>query len=191
MDKPTIRKKYHELRREISNEKREEYSEKISERVLDFLKINPSIRHIHIFLTISRLNEINTFPLVGKLQHMGYILYTSYINPGSGVLDTLEISGSREFKSDAFGIPVPEDFTVVENTKIQMVLIPLLAFDERGNRLGYGKAYYDQFLSSFNHQIIKVGLSFFPPIEEIPAESHDIGLDICITPEKMYHFGHL
>jgi len=163
----------------------------ISERVLDYLKDNPYIKHVHIFLTITRLNEINTFPLVEKLQKRGYILYTSYVNPDTGVLDTLAISDSGEFRSDAFGIPVPEDFSVVKNTKIQMVLVPLLAFDEMGNRLGYGKAYYDQFLSAIKHKIIKVGLSFFSPIKEIPAEPHDIGLDICITPEEIYHFGRL
>jgi 5-formyltetrahydrofolate cyclo-ligase len=191
MDKSAIRKEHHELRRAISIEKREDFSEQISNKVLDYLKANPSIRHIHIFLTISRLNEINTFPLVERLQDLGYFLYTSYVNPENKVLDTLDITLAKEFKSDAFGIPLPTDFKKSQNAKIQLVLIPLLAFDLKGNRLGYGKAYYDKYLASFHHKIIKAGLSFFPPVGEIPSESHDIGLDICITPKMTYYFNHL
>lgn len=191
MDKAAIRKKHHELRKGISIEEREKCSEIISDRALDYLISNPSVRHIHLFLSISRLNEINTFPLLEKLQKMGYILYTSYINPTTKVLDTLEISDTNEFKLDAFGIPLPKEMTLAETGKIQLVFVPLLAFDQKGNRLGYGKAYYDQFLSTFKNEIIKVGLSFFPPEKEIPVEPHDIGLDICITPDKVYHFSRL
>jgi 5-formyltetrahydrofolate cyclo-ligase len=191
MDKSAIRKEHQELRKAISIEKREDFSEQISNKVLDYLKANSSIRHIHIFLTISRLNEINTFPLVKKLKDLGYFLYTSYVNPETGVLDTLDITHTKEFKSDAFGIPLPSDFKKGQNANIQLVLIPLLAFDLKGNRLGYGKAYYDRFLATFHHKIIKAGLSFFLPVKEIPTEAHDIGLDICITPEKTYYFNHL
>lgn len=191
MDKSAIRKEHHELRRAISIEKREDFSEQISNKVLDYLKANPSIRHIHIFLTISRLNEINTFPLLKKLKDLGYFLYTSYVNPETGVLDTLDITHSKEFKLDAYGIPLPSDFKRGQNANLQLVLIPLLAFDLKGNRLGYGKAYYDKFLATFHHKIIKAGLSFFLPVNEIPTEAHDIGLDICITPEKNYYFNHL
>jgi 5-formyltetrahydrofolate cyclo-ligase len=190
MDKSAIRKEYRELRKAISNEKREEYSERISNRVLDFLISNPVIRHIHIFLPIPKLHEVNTFPLLEKLQDLGYILYTSYINPESKVMETLEITYTKQFKPDTFGIPIPNDLKKVDSRQIQMVLIPLLAFDRNGNRIGYGKAYYDQFLAALSNEIIKVGLSFFNPIPEIPVEAHDIRLDFCITPDKKYLFNH-
>ena len=191
MDKSAIRKEYRELRKAISNEKREEYSERISNHVLDFLISNPIIRHIHIFLPIPKLHEVNTFPLLEKLQHLGYVLYTSYINPDSKVMETLEITYAKEFKPDTFGIPIPKDMIKTDSGQIQMVLIPLLAFDKNGNRVGYGKAYYDQFLATLSNEIIKVGLSFFNPIPEIPVEPHDIRLDICITPEVKYLFNPL
>ncbi|MCL6258588.1 5-formyltetrahydrofolate cyclo-ligase [Aquiflexum sp. TKW24L] len=190
MDKSAIRKEYLALRKALPNEKREAYSNIICNRILEYLHANPSIRHIHIFLSISRLNEIDTFPLVKKLQDLGYQLYTSYVNPESKVLDTLDITHTTEFESDSFGIPIPKDFVVVTSDQIQLVLVPLLAFDEKGNRIGYGKAFYDIFLAKLHHEVIKVGLSYFSPEKEIPAEPHDIRLDICITPEEIYHSSH-
>jgi len=188
MDKNAIRRDHHELRKAISNEKKKEYSEKISKRVLDYLNSNPAIRHVHIFLSISRMHEVDTFPLLKTLQELGYSLYTSHVNPDSKVLDTLEITDNKEYGIDGFGIPIPKNAKVVDGRQIQLVFVPLLAFDDKGNRLGYGKAYYDRFLASLNHKIIKVGLSFFSPVNQIPVESHDIGLDICITPDIIYVF---
>lgn len=190
MDKSAIRNIHLEMRKKISNEKKKEFSEKISDSVLGYLKSNPEVRHIHLFLSIPELNEVNTLPLLEKLQDLGYILYTPYVNPVSKILDTVEITHIKEFEPDGFGIPIPKDLHYVGNDLIQLVLVPLLAFDIKGNRLGYGKGYYDQFLGSMSHKIMKAGLSFFPSVEEIPVEPHDIGLDICITPDKIYYFGH-
>jgi 5-formyltetrahydrofolate cyclo-ligase len=188
MDKSSIRKRYLSLRKSLSAETKEEYSSLISTRVIDYLDSEPSIRHIHIFLSISRLNEINTFPLLKKLQDLGFHLYTSFVNPETKVLDTLDITDTKEFEIDGFGIPIPNELKVVSGDQIQLVLIPLLAFDECGNRIGYGKAYYDFFLSTLENKIKRVGLSFFPPEKEIPAEPHDVRLDICITPYKNHYF---
>lgn len=190
MDKSAIRKEHFEMRKAVSNELREEYSEKISNRVIDFLNSNPAIRHVHLFLSIYKLNEVNTFPLLEKLQDLGYIIYTSHLNPNTKVLDTLEITDAKEFETGDFGIPIPKYPKIVDSGKIQLVLVPLLAYDRKGNRLGYGKGYYDKFFAFLNHKIMKVGLSFFLPTQDIPAEPHDIGLDICITPDEMYHFNH-
>lgn len=190
MDKSAIRKEYLELRKTISNDLIQELSIKISNQIIDFLQSNQKIRHVHLFLPISRLNEVNTFPLFERLQDLGYYLYTSYLNPETNALETLEITETKEFESGDFGIPIPKDPKKVNSHQIQLVLVPLLAFDSKGNRLGYGKGYYDKFFASISHKIIKAGLSFFPPMKDIPAETHDIGLDICITPDETYHFSH-
>ena len=64
---------------------------------------------------------------------------------------------------------------------IDVVLIPLIVFDENGHRIGYGKGYYDRFLESCRPDTLKVGLSILPPIKEIPeVEAHDIPMDYCI-----------
>ena len=70
-----------------------------------------------------------------------------------------------------------------------MVFVPLLAFDEKGNRVGYGKGFYDQFLSKCQPETIKIGLSFFESETLISDTlSTDIQLDYCVTPTKVYNF---
>ena len=72
---------------------------------------------------------------------------------------------------------------------IDAVIIPLLAFDEKGNRVGYGAGFYDRFLRNCKTNVTKIGLSFFPPEkEEIETNHFDIKLTHCITPEKIYIF---
>jgi 5-formyltetrahydrofolate cyclo-ligase len=76
----------------------------------------------------------------------------------------------------------------VSTEQIQAVFVPLLAVDLKGQRIGYGKGYYDQFLATINPKVIKIGLSIFEPIAQIPSESFDIPLDYCITPKNMFNF---
>mgnify|MGYP001550895887 CR=1 FL=1 len=71
--------------------------------------------------------------------------------------------------------------------EVDMVLVPLLAFDVRGYRAGYGKGFYDRFLQGLD--TLKIGLSFFGPLEQIDdIDVYDVRLDACITPEKIYRF---
>jgi 5-formyltetrahydrofolate cyclo-ligase len=68
-----------------------------------------------------------------------------------------------------------------------MVLVPLLAFDRQGFRVGYGKGFYDRFLQ--NLSTLKIGLSFFDADEDIDdVHAYDIQLDQCITPNKIVTF---
>jgi 5-formyltetrahydrofolate cyclo-ligase len=69
------------------------------------------------------------------------------------------------------------------------VLIPLLAFDKKGNRVGFGKGYYDKFLVHCKPTVLKVGLSFFDPVDEIEdIIGIDIPLDFCVTPKAIHFF---
>lgn len=70
-----------------------------------------------------------------------------------------------------------------------MVLIPLLAFDKKGYRVGYGKGFYDRFLADCRPDVVKVGLSVFEPIDEIAdLNEFDIKMDFCITPNRVWQF---
>ena len=91
-------------------------------------------------------------------------------------------------KPNIWNIPEPLDGTTIGASKIQLVLVPLLAFDKKEQRVGYGKGFYDRFLKGCP-EALKIGLSFFGPIEEIAdIQSSDIALDYCITPNQIYRF---
>ena len=69
-----------------------------------------------------------------------------------------------------------------------MIFVPLLAYDRIGNRVGYGKGYYDRFLAKCEAKTIFIGLSFFTPEAVITPEETDIPLNFCVTPNNIYTF---
>ncbi len=190
MEKAELRRIYKGKRQFLGEEKVEDLSNRIKTRLLDFLKKNPALNHIHIFLPIELFIEVNTLPLLQDLFQLGKTTYSSSLNPGKkNKMKTVQLNPDTVFQIDAWGIPVPVNPTFVDPDPIQLVLVPLLAFDRKGYRLGYGKGYYDIFLSGLDKDVIKVGLSFFPPEEKLPIEDHDVPLNFCITPQEIFAFG--
>ena len=87
-----------------------------------------------------------------------------------------------------YGIPEPQAGLEVPASILEVIFIPLLAFDLKGNRIGYGKGFYDRFLEQCSDSSVKIGLSFFEAEPNISNETTDIPLDFCITPKKIYGF---
>jgi len=186
--KSDLRNKYRARRKRLSPEERSALSLSIAKQVIEYIDKQPDISHIHIFLPITKLNEINTIPLIEKLHQKNLTLYTSATDFSTQEMATIKLIAPLDTKEDEFGIPVPLLREAADINDIQMVLIPLLAYDLEGNRLGYGMGFYDRFLESLSQQVVKAGVSFFPPEVVIPSEKHDIKLDICFTDTKVYQF---
>ena len=186
--KAEFRSEYRQLRKGVSHEKVQEMSREICQQFLNWLKDYPDLQHFHLFFPIERFNEVNTFYIKESLDEMEKTLYTSQTNKQSTALETLRLPKDAEFLMDEWGIPVPQESIKVSSSKIQLVLVPLLAFDLHGNRVGFGKGYYDSFLSTLDQGVIKMGLSIFPPEKNIIPDPHDVRLDYCITPEKIFTF---
>lgn len=99
------------------------------------------------------------------------------------------LTDNTKIKKNEYNIPEPVDGIEVPSTKIEVVFIPLLAFDKNGHRVGYGKGFYDKFLSECKTETIKIGLSFFEAaalIEDV--FEGDVQLDFCVTPDRVYKF---
>jgi 5-formyltetrahydrofolate cyclo-ligase len=93
------------------------------------------------------------------------------------------------FEANAINILEPLENEIIHPGDIDLVLIPMLVCDVNGNRVGYGKGYYDRYLSRCRKDCIKVGVSYFEPIDIIEdANSFDIPLNFCITPQQAYVF---
>ncbi|MEO6584492.1 MAG: 5-formyltetrahydrofolate cyclo-ligase [Ferruginibacter sp.] len=103
-------------------------------------------------------------------------------------LQAVAIDEQTVFSLNKYGISEPVDGVPVEDAEIDMVFVPLLAFDAKGYRVGYGKGYYDRFLSEQSH-VLKIGFSYFDAVAMISdINEHDVPLDVCITPYQTYHF---
>lgn len=183
-----LRQDYRQLRKQLSGVEVNDLSQKIAKQVGNWLEGQESLMQFHLFFPIAKFNEVNTFYLQQLLEQRGKTLYTSQVNREEDRLDTLLLPSEAAFFLDEWGIPVPQESLRVPTTKIQVVFVPLLAYDSSGHRLGFGKGFYDKFLSSLEHSVIKVGLSFFSPEVAIPMEPHDVPLDYCITPDRIWTF---
>jgi 5-formyltetrahydrofolate cyclo-ligase len=186
--KTELRQAYRQLRKQLSGDELNDLSQKIAKQVGNWLEGQESLMQFHLFFPIAKFNEVNTFYLQQLLEQRGKTLYTSQVNREEDRLDTLLLPAEAAFFLDEWGIPVPQESLRVPTTKIQVVFVPLLAYDSSGHRLGFGKGFYDRFLSSLDQSVIKVGLSFFPAEEAIPTEPHDVPLDYRITPDRIRAF---
>lgn len=187
MTKAELRLKYKALRKQLSEEEREDLSMSLANQLLQL----PIWEHsyYHVYLSISELNEVNTDYILHILQgkDKNVVVCKCHVNDGS--MSHYLLTDNTQIKKSAFGIPEPVDGIEVATEKLEVVFIPLLAFDHKGNRVGYGKGYYDRFL----HQCpkaLKIGLSFFDvETQDIQdATAHDVPLDLCVTPTNVYTF---
>jgi 5-formyltetrahydrofolate cyclo-ligase len=108
---------------------------------------------------------------------------------GTHHMDAYIDDGLLVWEDAAFQLTQPATGNLAEPTAIDVVLVPLLAFDEKGYRLGYGKGFYDRFLTRCRPDTVKIGLSWFPPENRLPEiDAFDIPLNYCVTPQQLYVF---
>ena len=149
-------------------------------------------RVLHIFLSIPTRKEVNTNYLIETIEqnYPDIQLVTSYITDfENSVMRTTRFKQTGELISNKWGVPEPIEVWPVDEKEIDLVVLPLLAFDKQGHRVGYGKAFYDHFLHHCRPDALRVGVSMFGPVDAIEdLHEGDIPLHYCITPDKVYHF---
>ncbi len=187
MLKDEIRKKSLLQRNLLSEETLRELNQQLLQQFiqLDF----GSIKTIHIFLPIIKKKEPNTFLFIDWLEqnHPEIKILVSKADFSQNLMENYVYGGKHQLKINSYGIPEPDSEATVYHGEIDITIIPLLAFDQKGNRVGYGKGFYDRFLAGMNTR--KIGLSFFGAIDEIKdVNLDDIRLDACITPQKLIIF---
>lgn len=189
MTKAQARKIYLAKRKALSQGERD----MLNQHIYHNFFINPAlsfVRTLHIFLSMERTLEPDTWGLIDRLRReMPFIRLVIPRIAENGELDHVYFEGLHQLKQSAFGIMEPVQGIPAEVTKIDFVLVPLLAVDRNGNRVGYGKGHYDRFLKECRADCTKAGISFFPPTEIFTdVEPHDVPLDLCFTPDGAIAF---
>ena len=147
-----------------------------------------NIHSIHIFLPMVKHNEPNTFLWIDWLQknHPKVVIVVPKANFATHTLSNFIYQGKADLKENQYQILEPQQAKPFLGMP-DMVIVPLLAFDEKGYRVGYGKGFYDRFLQNSKTQ--KIGLSFFEAAPQITdVHVNDVRLDHCITPTKIINF---
>lgn len=105
-------------------------------------------------------------------------------NPALEIYDMAEITANTQYKTGNHGIQEPENPSPVSVGKIDLIVVPGVAFDATGARLGRGGGYYDRLLDGFSGFSAAVAFDFqvYP---QIPADSHDIPVDYVVTQTKI------
>lgn len=187
MTKAELRKKYKALRNNLSLSDVDERSMLIANQLLKLPIWKYSF--YHIFLSIEDQKEVNTEYILSILSGKDKNIVVSKSDFETRQMTHFLLTDNTKIKKNHYNIPEPIDGIEISNHNIDVVFIPLLAFDKRGNRVGYGKGFYDLFLASCKSETIKIGLSFFDA-EEVITDifEGDIKLNYCVTPKQIYTF---
>jgi 5-formyltetrahydrofolate cyclo-ligase len=184
--------------RDIYKQRRSALTEKECLRLNDLLliqfqqmEIPYDVNILMSYWPLEQFAEVNTFLMTDYLQFRlpGLQLAYPVANFDNHSMKIILVNDDTDFKKNAYGIAEPVNGVVIDATAVDMVFVPLLAFDKTGHRLGYGKGFYDRFLPSCREESFKVGFSYFEPMEAIEGISQfDVPLTTGITPENIYEF---
>jgi 5-formyltetrahydrofolate cyclo-ligase len=187
MNKKNLRIKYKALRKQIGENELEEMSLAIANKLLTLPVWEKS--YFHIFLPITEHHEVNTKFILHLLSGKDKEIIISKSDFETRKMTHFLLTDNTKIKKNEHNIPEPLDGIEVPPNKIEVIFVPLLAFDKKGHRVGYGKGFYDNFLSECKPETIKIGLSFFEAEESIiDIFKGDIQLDFCVTPNSIYSF---
>ncbi|MEH6408040.1 MAG: 5-formyltetrahydrofolate cyclo-ligase [Leeuwenhoekiella sp.] len=186
MKKVELRKKYKALRNTLSTEDIDKMSLAIANQALKADIWNHSF--YHIFLPVPALKEVNTEYILSILSGKDKNIVISKSDTNKINLTHYLLTDNTTLKVNKWGVPEPTGGIIIDPSQLDVVFIPLLVYDIKGNRIGYGKGFYDAFLKNCREDCLKVGLSFFRPEDEFNAEIHDMRLTHCITVDEIHKF---
>ena len=183
--KALLRKEMMDRRQSLSEEEWQEKSQQIIETVLSSDEFKASDT-IHCFISMNDRFEVNTHILIKELLAQDKTLIVPITNFTDGTLSHSVLNSFEDLSPNKWGVLEPKDLNPVNVNDIDLVLVPLLAADRAGNRLGYGKGFYDRFLSSISAP--SFGLLFQKFIlEKIPTDSFDKKLNGLISEKGFYY----
>nr|WP_262908877.1 5-formyltetrahydrofolate cyclo-ligase [Hymenobacter translucens] len=145
---------------------------------------------VHVFLPILRQQELDTWPIIHRLwADFPATRVVVPVTQPDGSLQHRQLTPQTRLLENKWGIPEPADGALVSPAELDAVLVPLLAFDEVGHRVGYGKGFYDRFLAWCRPDVLRIGLALTGPLPLITdVFSGDAQLTACVTPEQVYQF---
>ncbi len=192
-NKTDLRARFLAERRTLSAEDVRTRSAAIADRFFTVLDVAfPPIMCLHTFLPIRRQNEVDTWFIINRIwqDYSKISLGVPVVDEATNRLSHYSLTPTTVLRENRWGIlEPPAGLDKLLPTTVDLVLVPLLAFDGQGNRVGYGRGYYDCFLAECRPDCLKVGVSLFDPVERITdVAPTDVRLSLCLTPEQTHYF---
>ncbi len=187
MTKEELRTKYKALRKELSQDKIDTLSIAIANQLLTLDMWE--YKYYHIFLSIEEQHEVNTEFILNILNGKDKNIVIPKSSFETFSMKSILLTDNTLIKKNQYNIPEPVDGLELKESLLDVLFVPLLTFDNHGNRLGYGKGFYDRFIEKCNPDIVKIGLSFFEAESlHLPTNATDLKLNYCVTPHMVYQF---
>lgn len=186
--KKALRKEYLQKREALSEQELHQFNIDLLNK-FKTLSLT-GLRFIHFFLPIKKFREPDTLPIIHWLlkEHPEIKVVLSRSNLDTNLMEHFIWDSDQELLTNRWGIQEPHQGEKVLSQQIDAVIVPLLVFDKEGNRVGFGKGFYDRFLSDCRDDCKKIGLSYFEPIRKIKdIDAYDVKLDLCITRSTIWH----
>ncbi|MBV9217772.1 MAG: 5-formyltetrahydrofolate cyclo-ligase, partial [Acidobacteria bacterium] len=150
------------------------------------------VKKLHIFIRVARTHELDTSRIYFRLwrDRADIETYAPRVELGGTRMESIFFHAASELIDNKWGIREPDGDQTAGPDEFDIVLVPLVAFDHVGHRVGYGKGYYDRFLAKCRPDCQRIGLSLFDPVGRIDdVRTGDVRLTACITPFKISEFG--
>lgn len=181
MNKTTLRRTYLEKRNTLSETEYIKRNKTLCNRLFETTDFS-DIKYLHIFLPILKFNEVNTWLIIDQMKEQYPTINIVIPKVENGRLNHYLFESMEQLSKSKWGIDEPSYGKIIEPKNIDLVLVPLIIADKLGNRIGYGKGFYDRFLKECNPTCQKIGLSLLPLLDKIMCIEHtDIPLDGIIT----------
>ncbi|TDQ24050.1 5-formyltetrahydrofolate cyclo-ligase [Tenacibaculum caenipelagi] len=182
MIKSELRKLYKQKRNSLTEIEKEKLQKSIYQQVFELHTDN--ISNVHLFLSMRKFNEIDTLPIINFFRNKGKKIIVSRCNFEDETLSHFYFEKDTKLESNKFGVPEPVNAKEAFVKDIDLVFVPMLISDEQNYRVGYGKGFYDRFLSECKEGTRTIGLNYFPPIKKIEdTHEFDIPLEMVIYPK--------
>lgn len=187
MKKEEIRILYKQKRLALSPKEREVRSEEICFKLFSSFDFSDKI--VSLYLPIEQLNEINTYKILEKGHSIGARIALPKVDAQTHLLHHFHYENGTQLEISKWGIPEPKSGKKIALKDIDYVIVPLLAFNDQGQRVGYGKGFYDHFLKKCSASCQFIGLSFFEEAIAIDDTFEgDIALHFMVTPSQLIKF---
>jgi len=188
LDKKSIRKEIMEKRSKLTWEIIKEKSHIIEERLFNLEEYQKSN---FIFSFISFKDEVHTHEIIKNSLNMGKRIGVpvTVIKPRKLLVSELK-DFEKELEIGYYGILTPkkEYQRILSPNIVDLVLVPGVAFDVEGYRVGYGGGYYDRFFSSLKKDVIKIGLCYdLQILSQVPRDPYDIPVDLIISENRLIY----
>lgn len=193
--KAVLRKYFLDKRRQLSAQERMRANDLL---LIQFQQLElPEVQQVSIYMASEIHQEFDPMPLAQWLQfhYPDLRISVPVVSEEKGKMESYCINEETVFVPNKWGIWEPklsfeeQQQFWVDPLEIDLVVVPLLAFDTFGNRVGYGKGYYDRYLKRCHPDVLAIGFSYFPPVYRVAdAADFDVPLSVGITPEKIYDF---